>query len=54
MLIKIRCNKKVIIYIINRLLLNTLPNVLVIHLKRFKYDERYGSMIKVATKIPFS
>ncbi|CAD8148479.1 unnamed protein product [Paramecium pentaurelia] len=39
---------------IKRLLLNTLPNVLVIHLKRFKYDERCGQMIKVSTKIPFS
>lgn len=36
-----------------RLLIKQLPPTIIIHFKRFKYDEKYKSMVKISSKVPF-
>ena len=39
--------------IINRMKIKKLPNVLALHLKRFKYQEDVGKYIKLAYRVAF-
>jgi len=51
---KFRCDKCQSLQVAEKkILVNCLPNTLIIHLKRFKYDEQYKKLKKLTDKVAF-
>ena len=44
---------KIIYTLFERILIKDLPDTLIVHLKRFKYDETYKKMVKLNYKVAF-